>query len=145
MLEQAEDITGQRIHTTLADGGYNTAANLKACKQRHQQLVMPQRYHPGVTGTYFKDRFTYEAETDTYLCPLGQKLSFRGVRQKNGKTLGHLRVYKAYRTVCHSCLAYGTCTKDKHSGRALWIGSRDTLLRRHRRWMATDQAQTLYV
>ena len=106
--------------------------------------MMPERYHPGVQGPYFKDRFVYDATMDSYLCPQGQWLPFRGLRRNNGKMPGPFRVYRASRTVCRACPAYGVCTKDAHTGRALWIGPSDTLLRKHRRWMATEQAQTLY-
>ena len=39
---------------------------------------MTERYHPGVQGPYFKDRFIYDAATDRYVCPEGQWLPFRG-------------------------------------------------------------------
>ncbi len=108
---------------------------------RGQVFVMPERYHPGVTGPYFKDRFTYEEATDSYLCPQGQRLPFRGLRRNNGKVPGPFRVYRASRTVCRACPAYGICTKDAHAGRALWIGPTDTLLRTHRQWMTTEAAR----
>ena len=144
MLEKSEESTGARVPITLADGGYHTAANLEAGARRGDVFVMPERYHPGVQGPYFKDRFVYDATTDSYLCPQGQRLPFRGLRRNNGKMPGPFRVYRASRTVCRACPAYGVCTKDAHTGRALWIGPSDTLLRKHRRWMATEQAQTLY-
>ncbi len=34
MLEQAEEMIGERVPVTLADGGYHTAANLAAGEQR---------------------------------------------------------------------------------------------------------------
>ncbi len=43
--------------------------------------------------------------------------------------------------MCRACPAYGVCTKDKHSGRALWIGPTDALLRKHRQWMTTEVAK----
>ncbi len=144
MLEQAEEMIGQRVELTLADGGYHTAANLEAGERRGQRLVMPERYHEGVQGPYFKDRFIYDATTDSYLCPYGQRLSFRGTRRNNGNIPGPYRLYRASRTVCHACPAYGVCTRDVHSGRALWIGPSDALLRRHRRWMTTEEAKALY-
>ena len=144
MLEQAEEMIGQRVELTLADGGYHTAANLEAGERRGQRLVMPERYHEGVQGPYFKDRFIYDATTDSYLCPYGQRLSFRGTRRKNGNIPGPYRLYRASRTVCHACPAYGVCTRDVHSGRALWIGPSDALLRRHRQWMTTEEAKALY-
>lgn len=144
LLEQAEEMIGQRVGLTLADGGYHTAANLAAGEQRGQRLVMPERYHEGVQGPYFKDRFTYDAITDSYSCPQGQRLTFRGTRQNNGSIPGPYRLYRASRTVCHGCPAYGVCTKDVHTGRSLWIGPTDALLRRHRQWMTTREAKSLY-
>ena len=82
--------------------------------------------------------------SSTYLCPEGQRLPFRGLRRKNGKVRGPFRVYRASRTVCRACPAYGVCTKDVHSGRALWIGPSDALLRQHRHWMTTERARRLY-
>ena len=144
MLEQAEEMIGEPVAVTLADGGYHTAANLAASERRGALLVMPERYHPGVQGPYFKDKFVYESATDSYLCPQGQRLPFRGLRRKNGKIAGPFRVYRAPRAVCRTCPAYGICTKDVHAGRALWIGPSDALLRQHRQWMATERARSLY-
>ena len=46
--------------------------------------------------------------------------------------------------MCRACPAYGICTKDVHSGRALWIGPADTLLRKHRQCTATATARRWY-
>ena len=82
MLEQAEEMIGEPVPVTLADGGYHTAANLAAGEQRGDLLVMPERYLPGVQDPYFKDKFVYDPATDTYLCPQGQRLPFRGAPQE---------------------------------------------------------------
>ena len=140
----SEEMTGARVPITLADGGYHTAANLRAGDQRGDVLVMAERYHPGVRGPYFKDRFVYDAATDSYQCPQGQRLPFRGMRKVNGKIRGPFRVYRASRTVCRACPAYGVCTKDAHTGRALWIGPADALIREHRQWMATGETRAMY-
>ena len=144
MLERAEQVTGERSSVTLADGGYHTAANLEAGECRSQTLVMSERYHAEVQDPYFKDQFTYDAATDSYLCPHGQRLLFRGLRKSPVTGLRSIRVYRASRTACRTCPAFGVCTKDKHGGRALWIGPSDMLLRRHREWMQTEGAQSLY-
>ena len=142
MLNEAEAMTSVRVATTLADGGYHTAANIEAGDQRGQTLVMSERYGESVRGPYFKDRFIYDETTDSYRCPEGQVLPFRSMRLANGKT--PFRLYRASRVVCHACPAFGVCTKDKHTGRALWIRSTDGLLRRHRAWMVTGEARALY-
>jgi len=144
MLEQAEELTGERVPTTLADGGYHTAANLEAGKNRGQTLVMAERYQCAAKNPYFKDQFLYDAETDSYLCPKGHRLRFRGFRPCKRKDSGQNRVYCASRTVCRVCPAFGVCTRDAHAGRALWIGPSDMLLREHRKWMKTDKARNLY-
>ena len=126
MLEQAEELTGERVPITLADGGYHTVANLEIGHQRDQTLVMTERYKDTTQGPYFKDQFLYEAETDSYLCPKGQKLHFRGLRYKERLHPCQYRVYAASRTACRVCPAFGVCTKDKKGGRALWIGSSDS-------------------
>jgi len=144
MMEQAEDLTGKRTPVTLADGGYHTAANLEAGKQRGQILVMTERYQDAEKNPYFKDQFTYDAETDSYICPKGQSLHFRGLRRSKNVNSGPYRIYAALRTVCRSCPAFGVCTKDAHGGRALWIGVSDMLLREHRQWMRTGEALCLY-
>jgi len=144
MLEKAEELTGQRVPITLADGGYHTVANLEAGKKRKQTLVMTERYSDELNGPYFKDNFTFDSETDSYICPQGQRLPFRGLRLDKVTGIRSTRVYRASRTVCRICPALGVCTRDKHAGRALWIGSSDALLHKHRRWMRTDEAQVLY-
>lgn len=144
MLEQAEELTGERVQTTLADGGYHTAANLETGKRRGQLLVMPERYQKMEHNPYFKDRFSYDVSSDSYLCPQGQRLPFRGFRKSKLPGQGPIRVYRASRTVCRTCPAFGVCTKDAHAGRALWIGASDVLLRKHRQWMRTDEARSLY-
>ena len=105
MLEESEEMTGARVPVTLADGGYHTAKNLETGARRGDVFVMPERYHPGVQGPYFKDRFVYDATMDSYVCPQGQRLPFRGLRRNNGKIPGPFRVYRASRTVCRACPA----------------------------------------
>lgn len=144
MLEKAEEMTGKRVPVTLADGGYHTAASLQAGDSRGQLLVMGERYHEEVRGPYFKDRFTYDTATDSYICPQGQRLPFRGLRKSPVTGSRSIRLYRAHRAACRACSAFGVCTKDAHGGRALWIGSSDVLLRKHRLWMSTPEARSLY-
>ncbi len=117
---------------------------LEAGERRGQLLVMGERYQGEVQGPYFKDQFGYDAATDSYICPHGQRLPFRSLRKSQLTGSRSIRVYRASRTACRTCPAFGVCTKDKHAGRALWISSSDVLLLKHRRWMQTDEACSLY-
>jgi len=144
MMEQSEDVTGKRTPVTLADGGYHTVANLEAGKKRNQTLVMTERYRGELKGSYFKDNFIFDSATDSYICPDGQRLPFRGLRLDKVTGLRTMRVYRASRTACRTCPAFGICTRDKHAGKALWINASDELLHQHRQWMKTDEALALY-
>jgi len=144
MLEQAEESTGKRAQITLAGGGYHTAANLDAGEQRGQTLVMAERYQGEAQAPYFKDQFVYDTVSDSYSCPHGQNLPFRGLRKSPLTGTRSIRLYRASRTACRTCPALGVCTKDKHAGRLLWITPSDMLLRQHRQWMQTDEARSLY-
>ena len=79
MLEQAEERTGERADITLADGGYHSGQNLQACADRGQTIVMPEGQREAMKRPYFKDRFEYDAATDSYTCPEGQHIPFRGL------------------------------------------------------------------
>jgi transposase len=144
MLEQAEAVTGQAAELTLADGGYHSGPNLAACAQRGQTVAMPQghRRAAATDEPYSRDAFTYDAESDTYTCPEAQTLTFAGLKHRPGR--GPARLYRASGLICRACPAFGTCTKSWRQGRTLEIGPDDAALRRHRGWMATDQAKAAY-
>ncbi len=91
MLEQAEEMTGERVRVTLADGGYHSGPNLKSCAERGQTIVMPGGQREDMKGPYFKDRFEYGPATDSYTCPQGRQLPFRGFRRHKGT--GYTRAY----------------------------------------------------
>lgn len=139
MLEQAEETTGKRAELSLADAGYHSGANLEACEQREQKIVMPESQDRPLQKPYHKDRFTYDASSDTYLCPQGQALRFTRIKRTRG-----IRLYGASGKVCRSCPAFGTCTRDGRHGRVIAIGSHEGALHRHRELMATHEAQALY-
>ena len=141
MLEQAEENTGELAEMTGADGSYHSGANLAVCAGRNQRVVIPEARKKAMESPYFKDRFGYDEATDSYICPEGQTLRFTGTTKRKDK---EYRVYRASGAKCRRCPAFGECTKDQRHGRALWIGPYDQVLRRHREWMATEEAKGAY-
>jgi hypothetical protein len=141
MLEQAEENTEKRATLSLADGGYHSGPNLEACNQRGLRVAMSESQHRALEQPYHKDRFTYDDTTDSYICPEGHTLSLRRVKNTKGTLV---REYRASPSACRACLAFGKCTKNGVYGRRVEIGPYDWLLRRHREWMATEEAKTAY-
>ena len=127
---------------TLADGGYHSGRNLEECARREQVVAMPQApRRRSAEHPYHRYNFTYELESDSYICPQGQTLRFVGV-QRSGKVMA--RRYRGSAPVCRSCPAFGMCTKDGVRGRSLVVSFHDEALYRHRAWMSTDEAREVY-
>ena len=141
MLRAAEETTKLRSEMTLADAGYHSGSNLQQCGLREQQVVMPEAQRRALGRPYHKDRFAYDQETDSYICPQGQRLRFTRIKGTRGIPM---RLYRASGAVCRGCPAFGVCTRDGRHGRGLEIGPHDTALRRHRYWMGSDEARELY-
>ena len=139
MVHEAEEATGVRVAMTLADAGYLAGRHVAELHRRGQQVVMPDMARP-TKHPYHKDQFIYDEETDT--CPHGQLLAFAGMKSVRKKS----RLYRmASGSICRECLAFGVCTKNTRVGRTVEIGPYDVALRRHRDWMATNEAQNAYL
>ena len=142
MLQRAEEVTGVKTPLTLADAGYHTAAALQECADRGQQVAMPESPRGmALDHPYHKDRFIYDADSDTYRCPQGQVLSL--VRGR------FARKTKRECTKPSSTFAKRVQLPERASpvvspSRSLAISPYDTALRRHRAWMATDEARRAF-
>lgn len=141
MLKQSEENTGKRADISLVDGGFHSGANLVECEKREQVIVMPEVQEKALQNPYHKDKFVYDETRDSYRCPFGQTLKYVK-SEMHRHTL--MRLYRGSGAVCRACSAFGSCTRDKHHGRVLQIGDYQGALRRHREWMATEEAKEAY-
>ena len=141
MVEAAEEATGVQAEVTLADAGYHSGSNLAESEARGWRVVMPESQQRALTRPYHKDRFIYDAESDSYLCPQGERLRFTRMKVTRGTPM---RLYRAGGRVCRACPAFGLCTTDGRHGRALEVGPNEGALRRHRELMLTDGARERY-
>jgi transposase len=140
MLEQAEENSGKQAEQSLADTGFYSGDNLHVCEQRGQVIIMPEAQEKALTNPYYKDKFIYDANTDSYQCPCGQTLKFVKLK-KSRQTI--TRVYRGCGTICRKCAAFGKCTKNK-DGRELQVGEYASEIKRHREWIATEKAKEVY-
>jgi hypothetical protein len=143
LVTAAVEVTGAPIRLVLADGGYHSAANLAACEVRAQDVLMPDPQAPRPKARYHKDRFAYDAETDTFTCPEGQPLTFQGF---DSHTRGGppIRRYRASKPACDACPMRTACTTSTTKGRSLTVSPDDDRLRAHRTRMATETARSAY-
>jgi transposase len=141
MLEQAEETMGKKAEVTLADAGFHSSANLAVCEERKQSVVMPERQDRELQNPYHKDKFIYDEANDSYLCPQGQTLRFVGKKLARNTMM---RCYLGSAAICRKCVAFGACTRNRRHGKGLQIGEHEWVLRRHREWMCTNEAQKAY-
>jgi transposase len=142
LRDQAVETTGEQAAVLLADAGYHSGPNLKGLAERGQTIVMPESQDRRRQSPYHKDAFQRDSESDSYLCPKGQRLSFLKEVRRRGKA--GIRIYGGIAPICRGCSAFGVCTTDKRHGRNLEIGPEDEVLRAHRRWMDTEEARAIY-
>jgi hypothetical protein len=88
MAQRAKDIMGVEEITALGDKGYYDGDDLVECERDGITCVVPK---PAASGTVHKgvrtDKFAYDADTDTYTCPMKQTLKLTHYTSVDGVKL----------------------------------------------------------
>lgn len=100
----------------LADKGYHTGAELKACQQDKMITHVAYKEQPGVkhiANEFLAESFEYDKATDSYTCPAGAVLTTLGTwHNKKGEAHETSFRFKTYRTdACKTCPLKTQCTK----------------------------------
>ena len=101
---EAEDDEEQ---TVVADPGYYKGEEIVDCYEAGIKALVPKvdTSESKAKGRYSKADFRYDADRNEYVCPAGQRLTYRFDSVENGKTLW---VYMTYQ--CASCPLQSKCT-----------------------------------
>jgi len=123
LLGMHQDNTQKAAETVVADTKYGTVDNYLTCCDLGVNAHIPdlkrsQQERESRRGIFTEEAFQYDPETDTYLCPGGQRLKKRNYNPKRDAF-----EYKCSSKVCLTCHLMQQCTASK-SGRSL---------KRHRR------------
>jgi transposase len=100
----------------LADKGYHTGAELKACQQDNMITHVAYKDQPSVkhiATEFLAESFDYDIATDSYTCPSGATLTTLGTwHNKKGEAHETSFRFKTYRTdACKTCPLKTQCTK----------------------------------
>src|SRR4051794_28496079 len=78
--------------TVIADRGCYDGHQILACETAGIAALVPKpdTSPARAKGQWSKDDFVYEPDSDTYWCPLGERLTHRFSRDEKGKMLQHL-------------------------------------------------------
>ena len=110
MALQAKEALGVEALAVVADKGYSSAREVKACLEHGitPYVPKPETSANKELGLFVKDDFRYDAEADTYKCPAGQTLTFRGESVEKGRPI------RWYRTAaCKTCPIRSQCTRSQ--------------------------------
>ena len=117
MSEQARTALGSETIEVVADRGYFNGEEILACEEAGITVYLPKPMTSGIQarGRFGKQDFVYVAEDDVYLCPAGERLTYRYTNQEDGKTL---RRY--WTTACQACALKSKCTTGKERRISRW-------------------------
>ena len=101
----------------VADRGYYTSEEILSCKQDNIVVTLPkpQTFGNKKQGRFVKADFRYMPDDDVYVCPAGERLPFRMMREENG-----LMIRRYWTTVCQTCALKDKCTKSKERRVSRW-------------------------
>jgi len=108
--EPAKEILGVQRIAIVADRGYFKIEDIEACEKAGMEpyVPRPQRGPSVSAGLFRKDEFRYDPESDTLLCPGGQRL-----QPYSSSFLRTLKkINYANRQACRDCPIRLRCTKN---------------------------------
>jgi transposase len=109
--EPAKEVLGVETIAVVADKGYFKIEDIAACEKAGivPYVPRPQRGPSVKAGLFRKDEFSYDAASDSYVCPAGQRLHpyssslLRGLKKTN----------YVNKLACDDCAIRSRCTQGK--------------------------------
>jgi transposase len=108
--EPAKELLGVEQIAVVADRGYFKIEDIEACENAGMEpyVPRPQRGSSVRAGLFRKDEFEYDPESDTVLCPGGQRLQ----PYSSSVLRGLKKINYANRRACHDCPIRSRCTTN---------------------------------
>jgi transposase len=101
----------------VADRGYFSSEEILACENAGITVTLPKPMTSGLIakGRFGKQDFRYVAQQDVYICPAGERLTYRYTNEEHGM---FLRRY--WTNACQGCAIKQTCTSGKERRITRW-------------------------
>ena len=117
MGEHAKEALGVEEIEAVADRGYFSGEEIKACEEAKitTYLPKPQTSQQRTKGYFAKRDFIYKPEDDEYRCPAGERLIKHTTTVRNGLT-----IYRYWTSVCGQCALKAKCTPGKERRVSRW-------------------------
>jgi transposase len=133
MAGKARSALDAETLTVIADPGYYKGEEIVACYDAGITALVPKTDTSSskAHGRYSKADFRYDAEQNEYICPAGQRLTYRFDSVEDGKRLW---VYMTYQ--CSTCPLQSKCTTGTAKRLKRWekehiLDAADALLKKN--------------
>ncbi len=122
-MESLKENLGKMPDTLVADAGYGSEENYEYMEDNDieasvkYQYFHKERCEKWRTDPYRTENLPYDEKTDSYTCPMGQKMNFIGekIRVTDNGFRQIKRFYQAHD--CKGCPVREECNKSKYSRR----------------------------
>jgi transposase len=118
----------------LADAGYYSSTELKACEDDGIEAYVPSPEGNGVLekqGRFSLKNFSYDPAADAYRCPAGELL--RPTKGRFTNTSGRVEIrYLSRKAICGACPLRARCLTEKSAHRSIGRWEHEDVLERHR-------------
>ena len=117
MSEQAREALGSQELTVLADRGYYSGEEIKACDDAGIVPLVPKvlTSNSKAEGRYDKSDFVYEPERDAFRCPAGEYAIRRFTSVEKG-----MAIHKYWSSACPRCALRAKCTTSDYRRIGRW-------------------------
>ena len=154
MIDKTQQIVGSRLRTVMADAAYCTILDLQDCLQRNIELLAPvqsnlftqRKKKAGNTRPNNRDQFHWDETDQSYHCPAGHRLDYKGRGRKKrhgGRSLLEYR-YHCSPLHCQSCPLASGCVSNASRGRTIKRLEGQELLDAQREKMNDEETQNRY-
>ena len=117
MATQAKSILLADDLTVVADRGYFSGEEIKACDEAGIKTYLPKPQTSGnqAKGYSGKRDFIYHSKDDEYECPAGERAIFRSCQEESGKM-----IRRYWSSSCIRCSIKSRCTAGKERRISRW-------------------------
>jgi transposase len=107
----AKEVLGVETIAVVADRGYFKIEDIEACETAGMvpYVPRPQRGPSVKAGLFRKDEFQYDADSDSYVCPAGQRL----YPYSSSLLRGLKKINYTNKLACDDCKARSQCTNGQ--------------------------------
>jgi transposase len=117
VAQAAREAMGKMRLRAIADRGYYSALQIKACADSDIAPILPKPTTSGAKaeGRFDRSDFIYIAKDDEYQCPAGERATYRFTGEQQG-----LQVRRYWSSACPQCPMKAQCTPSSHRRITRW-------------------------